>query len=464
MLLHPSSLPGPGPIGELGPYAHAFLEWMSQAGLDTWQVLPLHPVGPGLSPYASPSAFAGDPRLISVEALVQDGVLDPVPTPWGTDAVDADAVEGWKVPLLRLAAARVANTPECDAWARTEVSWLPDWVAWAERADASAGGAGAAGPPASSSRAIHRGLQFLFARQWSALRAHARSRGIQVLGDVPLFVSGDGCDVEMHRELFQFNAAGVADPVAGVPPDYFAPLGQRWGNPTYDWAAHARTGFRWWIARIRRELELVDLVRIDHFRGLAASWAIAADEPDARKGRWVDGPGIALFEALQAALGEGALPLIAEDLGEITPDVVALRRAAGLPGMKVLQFAFGAGSDHPFLPHNFTGPDCVVYTGTHDNDTALGWYQATNEPTRDHFRRYTARDGSDPAWALLREAWASVASLAVAPMQDVLGSDSGARMNTPGIASGNWGWRLRALPWDRAPMMRSLGETYGRVV
>ena len=245
-----------------------------------------------------------------------------------------------------------------------------------------------------------------------------------------------------------------------MPPDYFAPLGQRWGNPTYDWAAHARTGYAWWIARIKRELALVDLVRIDHFRGLAAYWAIAADEPDARKGQWVAGPGRALFDALRAA--HGSLPLVAEDLGDITPGVIALRHATGLPGMKVLQFAFGGSAAHPFLPHNYAGTDWVVYTGTHDNDTAVGWYQSTHEAARDHFRRYTARDGSDPAWALMREAWASVAALAMAPMQDVLGLDSAARMNTPGIARGNWGWRLRELPWDRAAMVRSLSETYGR--
>jgi len=473
VLLHPTSLPGPGPIGELGPYAHAHLEWMAQSGLDTWQVLPLHPVGPGLSPYASPSAFAGDVRLISVETLVQLGLLDPVPMPWGHEAVDPELVDRWKIPLLRRAAEKVTRTEGCRAWVRAQGPWLADWALYAAFADAeTVPGVDAERQFVRNARpkrvpaelkaavAVHEGLQYLFATQWDDLRSHARRLGIRLLGDVPLFVSGDGCDVWTNPALFHRNAAGRLDPIAGVPPDYFSPEGQRWGNPTYDWASHQREGFAWWTARLRRELELVDTVRIDHFRGLVANWAIAADEPDARKGTWRPGPGKALFDALAAGLG--GLPLLAEDLGDITPDVTALRETLGLPGMKILQFAFGGASDHAFLPHNFQGSGWAVYTGTHDNDTAVGWYEKTDDTVRHRFRRYVGRDGSNPAWALCREAWASVAELAVAPMQDLLGLDSQARMNTPGVARGNWGWRMREIPWGRAPVLRDLAVAYGR--
>lgn len=474
MLLHPSSLPGPGPIGELGPYAEAFLEWMTQAGLDTWQVLPLHPVGPGQSPYASPSAFAADPRLISVEALVAEGFLDPAPMPWGQEKADFHAVDTWKLPLLRTAAARVSGDAACRAYVAAENDWLEDWALYAALARVYGGGWW--DWPADAARrkglaklrkehaalvAEEEGLQFLFHRQWSRLRAIARHRGIRLVGDIPIFVSGDGCDTWAHRDLFRLEPDGRPNPVAGVPPDYFSPLGQRWGNPTYAWERHGSTGYAWWIARLRRELSLVDAVRLDHFRGFCASWSIPAAEEDARVGRWEPGPGRPLFEALEAALGS-PLPVIAEDLGVITPDVADLRDGLRLPGMKVLQFAYGADADHPFLPHNFPHPRWVAYTGTHDNDTAAGWYAAADERTRHRFRITCARDGSDPAWALLREVWASVAETAIAPVQDFLGLGSDARFNTPGAAEGNWGWRLRDLPWQVCGMARTLNEVFGR--
>lgn len=461
VLLHPTSLPGPGPVGELGPYAHAFLEWMSLAGLSIWQVLPLHPVGPGASPYASPSAFAGDPRLISVERLVADGLLEPVALPWGQDQVDVDLVEGWKLPLVRRAGVRIAASAECRAWVR-EQPWLGEWAGYAARAQAQGSSEWWTWPEAEPDPVAVRteeGVQYLFHLHWSALREAAAARGIRIVGDLPIFVAHDACDVWAHRDLFLFRD-GRPDPVAGVPPDYFSPLGQRWGNPMYDWKRHQKTRFAWWRARLRRELQLVDMVRLDHFRGFAAAWAIPADEPDARRGEWTPGPDRALFDAVKAEIGE--LPLWAEDLGVITPDVEALRSGLGLPGMKVLQFAFGGDADHPFLPHNHRGEDWVVYTGTHDNDTAVGWYQSTDPRSQHRFRVYTGRDGSAPAWAMLREAWASVAHTAVAPMQDVLGLGAEARMNTPGIAKGNWGWRLRDLPWHLGAMMRGLGETFGR--
>lgn len=472
VILHPSSLPGPGPIGELGPFAEAFLEWMVQAGLDTWQILPLHPVGAGESPYGSPSAFAADPRLISIEALVKDGLLSPVAMPYGQDRLDVDLIDHWKLPLLRRAAARVAGSADCRAWCAAQ-AWLPDWSLYAVLARVYGDGwwswpAGVADrtdlPRLVAEHAeeirVEEGLQYLFHVQWSRVRSRAGDRGIRILGDIPIFVSGDGCDTWAHRGLFSLDARGRPDPVAGVPPDYFSPTGQRWGNPVYAWDAHRADNFQWWRSRLRRELDLVDLVRLDHFRGFCANWIIPAHETDARNGAWSPGPGRELFEALRADLGE--LPLVAEDLGEITPDVHALRDELGLPGMKVLQFAFGGTGKHTFLPHNFGNHRWVVYTGTHDNETAVGWYQSTDERTRHRFRVYTGRDGSSPAWALMREAWASVADTAIAPMQDFIGADNDARLNTPGVAKGNWAWRLRDLPWHVCDGARLLGEAFGR--
>jgi 4-alpha-glucanotransferase len=446
---------------------------MSQAGLDTWQVLPLHPVGPGESPYASPSAFAADPRLISVETLVSEGILSPVAMPWGQEQADFAAVLAWKLPLLRAAAARVSADPACRAWVEGEREWLADWSLYAALARVHGGGwwdwpADAArrkGLPKLRKEhaalvAEEEGLQWLFHLQWSRLRDAASRRGIRLIGDIPIFVSGDGCDTWAHRDLFRLGGDGRPDPVAGVPPDYFSPTGQRWGNPTYDWARHAETDFAWWTARMRRELALVDAVRLDHFRGFSASWSIPAAEEDARVGKWEPGPGRPLFDALQRALG--SLPVIAEDLGVITPDVAALRDALGLPGMKVLQFAFGDDADHPFLPHNFGHPRWVAYTGTHDNDTVAGWYASTDERARHRFRVTCGRDGSAPAWAMMREVWGSVAETAIAPVQDFLGLGSEARLNTPGAAAGNWAWRLRDLPWQVCGMSRVLGEVFGR--
>ncbi len=438
---------------------------MSHAGLDTWQVLPLHPVGPGASPYSSPSAFAGDPRLISVDALVAEGVIEPVAMPWGLDSVDVESVDTWKWPLVREAAARLAGSDEVKVWARTQ-DWLDAWARYAAMAEAQGNNEWWTWPlvDASTHReavAVHVAVQYLFERQWTALRDAARVRGIRIVGDVPIFVTHDACDVWSAPKLWKLDAAMTPDPVSGVPPDYFSPTGQRWGSPMYDWQAHAESGFAWWRARLKRELSLCDAVRLDHFRGFAAAWAIPAAEPDARNGQWVPGPGRALFDALAAELG--SLPLWAEDLGEITPDVEALRDDLGLPGMKILQFAFGTTAAHPFLPHNFAHDRWIAYTGTHDNDTAVGWYKSADETSRHRFRVYSGRDGSDPAWALMREAWASVAGTAMAPMQDVLKLGSDARMNTPGVAKGNWGWRLRELPWQVCTPLREMGEAFGRL-
>ncbi len=446
---------------------------MSEAGLDTWQMLPVHPVGPGQSPYASPSAFAADIRLISIETLVANGLLAPVPLPWGTAELDPAAVDAWKVPLLRTAAARVAPDAGCRAFVDAERAWLADWTlyaalrrvhggGWWDWPGTSAGRRGVARLRKEHAALIaeEEGLQYLFHLQWTHLRAAAHARGIRLVGDIPIFVSGDGCDTWAQRDLFRLDPAGRPDPVAGVPPDYFSPDGQRWGNPTYAWQRHADTGFAWWTARLRRELALFDAVRLDHFRGFCASWSIPAAEQDARVGKWEPGPGRPLFDALRAALGD--LPLIAEDLGVITPDVGALRDGLALPGMKVLQFAYGDDATHPFLPHNLAHSRWVMYTGTHDNDTAAGWYAAADEKARHRFRVTCGRDGAAPAWSMLREAWASVAATAIAPMQDFLGLGSEARLNTPGRADGNWGWRLRELPWQVCGTARTLGEVFER--
>jgi 4-alpha-glucanotransferase len=444
VLLHPTSLPGPGPIGELGPYAHAFLEWMGHAGLDTWQVLPLHPVGPGSSPYGSPSAFAGDPRLISVESLMADGLLERTALPWGSDRVDVDSVLAWKMPILRRAAQGLFGSAELAAFVAREASWLTTWARYAARQQRFGHGDWWRWPEICDAEladeiATENALQFFFDRQWSALRYAARERGIRVVGDIPIFVSHDAADIWSEPGLWLLDEAHQPDPVSGVPPDYFSPTGQRWGSPMYRWPAHAESGFQWWRRRLARELALVDAVRLDHFRGFAAAWAIPANEPDARKGHWEPGPGEALFHALQDGLG--GLPFWAEDLGEITPDVEALRTGLGLPGMKVLQFAF-SGPDNAFLPHEHV-PHAIVYTGTHDNDPVLGWWQhLASAGEKELLAEYAGTTITEPNWTLIRLGLASCAHTFITTMPDVLGLGREARFNLPGAESGNWSWRL----------------------
>lgn len=295
----------------------------------------------------------------------------------------------------------------------------------------------------------HAFRQFLFFRQWAALRAYAVEKGIQIIGDIPIFVAYDSADVWAHPELFYLDDEGKPTVVAGVPPDYFSPTGQLWGNPLYRWDVHAAGGYAWWLARLKATFQMVDFIRLDHFRGFAGYWEVQAGMPTAEVGRWVAGPGADFFHAVQRAFGDpsssgAGLPIIAEDLGVITPDVVALRDGFHLPGMKVLQFAFAAGPDDPFLPHNYSNSNCVVYTGTHDNDTTRGWYETAPEKERDLCRRYMGINGHDIAWDLIRAAWSSVASFAVAPLQDLLSLGNEARMNLPGREMGNWGWRMPA--------------------
>lgn len=485
ILLHPTSLPGPGPCGDLGDGALRFLDWMAEAGMRLWQVLPLNPPGAGFSPYDSPAAMALGTHMLSLDRLVDDGLLRPselADRPMGQGRVDVEQVKSWHAPRVAVAARRlVEREPELVAKFAAERPALQDWGLYealrrVHQADGWGGFPGALaryeqGAVSDARERLHDVIsevlaaQLLMQRQWASLRRSANERGVELIGDVPIFVSGGGCDVWAQRSLFRGQTGEdgqwSADPVTGVPPDYFSPTGQRWGNPHYDWSAHAAQGFAWWAARLRSVLETCDLVRIDHFRGFAAAWEIPSGAPDATHGRWAEGPGAALFEALRAHLGD--LPFFAEDLGVITPDVEALRDDLGMPGMKILQFAFGGGNDHPFLPHNYGHPRWVAYTGTHDTDTVVGWYRGADARSQHRYRVYVGRDGSEPSWDLIRLAFSSVADLAITPMQDALELDNGHRMNTPGTTDGNWCWRAPALPVHTARRLRSLAEAYGRI-
>jgi 4-alpha-glucanotransferase len=488
ILLHPTSLPGPYGIGDLGPNAYHWIDVLVHARQTWWQILPLGPTGYGDSPYQCFSAFAGNPYLVSPDALLEDGLItrsDVAGFNFPATHVDFGPVIQFKVKLLahawksfqagaapHLKAEFERFTVEQSAWlddfalfmalkdAHGGVSWL-EWDAPARLRDAAA--LARARTQQADVIGLHKFRQFLFFRQWFALKKYANDRGIKLIGDVPIFVSSDSSDVWANPELFQLDAERRPTCVAGVPPDYFSATGQLWGNPLYDWAALKQTGYRWWIERMRATLMQVDLVRVDHFRGFEAYWEIPAGMPTAEIGQWVKGPGAELFVALTGALGEH-IPIIAEDLGIITPEVDALRNRFDLPGMRILQFAFGGATEDRFLPHTYETRNTVVYTGTHDNDTTRGWYTTITERERDFVRRYLARDGSDIAWDLIRLAWASVADYAVAPLQDVLDLGSEARMNTPGTPSSNWSWRLPDNQLTRAIVDRlgDLTELYGR--
>lgn len=490
ILLHPTSLPGPHGIGDLGAGAQAFVDWLSATGLTSWQVLPLVPPGAGNSPYSSWSAFAGNPWIIDLVDLAQVGLLDasdldpPSALRDGRDRVDFARVFEFKRPRLDRAADRLrrdGNHPWHAAFVafRAGNDWLAETALFAALKAAHGDGAWWQWPAALRDRdpkalaaarvsladAIERveAIQFLFQRQWDRLHGLCRSRGIELIGDLPIYVDGDSADVWANRELFMLEADGRPAWVSGVPPDAFSDIGQLWGNPLYRWDRLAADGYRWWIARLRRALALTDRVRIDHFRAFSAYWAIPAAARDARTGKWVKGPGRAVFDAFEQALGK-ALPIIAEDLGDIDEPVRELLESTGLPGMKVLQFAFGGESDNLYLPHHHR-PNAVVYTGTHDNDTTLGWWKAASDKVRHHVRIYLRVDGNDIAWDFIRAAFASPCRLAIVPMQDVLALDARGRMNTPSTPEGNWGWRVRveALRRDQTDRLRALAGLYGRV-
>ncbi len=470
ILLHPTSLPGRFGIGDLGAEATQWVDFLASAGQKLWQILPLGPTGFGDSPYQCFSAMAGNPYLISPEKLVEDGVLtqsdlDAAPD-FPAHAVDYGPVIQFKLKLLDQAHRRFRSgagkslRPEFESFKKAQAWWLDDFALFMALKDSHGGAVWSAWEPelvarapkavtaanAESAGAVesHRFRQFLFFRQWSAVKARANAAGIKIIGDIPIFVAYDSADVWAHPELFHLDQYGKSTTVAGVPPDYFSRTGQLWGNPLYRWDKLKATGYAWWIERFRATLATVDIVRLDHFRGFEAYWEIPADMPTAEVGQWVKGPGADFFRALKAALG--TLPIIAEDLGVVTPEMLALRDQFDLPGMKVLQFAFSSDAADPFLPHNYPR-NCVVYSGTHDNDTTRGWYEySSKEHERDFARRYLGRDGSDIAWDFIRLAFSSVADMAVAPLQDVLNLGTEARMNLPGTAAGNWGWRFQ---WDQ---------------
>jgi len=466
ILLHPSSLPSRGGIGDLGPVAYEFADWLAAGKQTLWQVLPLQPVGCGNSPYSCTSAFAGNVLLISLERLAERGLLNPASLreEWnGKSPVDFDAVRAYKMPLLKKAAAKFLRSANggararFDAFCEQNAAWLDDfvlfkalrerfqerpWNAWpADLARRDRAEIARVRSELKAELDRERFLQFAFFEQWSALRAYAAERGIRIIGDVSIFVSYDSADVWTYPQLFRLKEDLSPQVVAGVPPDAFSETGQRWGNPLYDWEALRAIEYRWWIERLRWALETCDVVRVDHFRGFEAYWEIPADEPTAVNGHWVAGPHQTFFDSVQRELGK--LPLIAEDLGYITREVHELRHALHIPGMKVLQFGFGNKGAHIYLPHTY-GPDCVVYTGTHDNDTVVGWWHnSATEEERKHATAYLGVGEEGVHWAFIRAALTSVAAMAVVPMQDVLGLGSEARMNVPSEANGSWRWRLQ---------------------
>ena len=487
VLLHPTCLPSTHGIGDLGPTAHAYLDWLSEAGVSWWQILPLNPPGPGHSPYSATSTFAGNTLLISPQQLVEDGLLGEEDITGGSafpnEWVDFDAVIPYKRELLGRAFETHRNRvgglgAEIEDFREHNRNWLDDYALFAALKHAHDGAPWYEWPRPLAFRETealtawsedHRDeidreifAQFLFARQWSSVRAHARDVGIQILGDVPIFVARDSAEVWAHPELFLMDDQRRPEVVAGVPPDYFSPTGQLWGNPLYDWDRMAGDGYRWWIERLEHTMSQVDLVRLDHFRGFASYWEVPADADVATHGRWVPGPGRAFFDAVAERLG--GLPFIAEDLGEITDDVVALRDELGLPGMAVLHFGFSPDPRSSFIPYAHR-PDQVAYTGTHDNNTSLGWFlDDASDDDRNLLLSYTGTDGGGIAWDLIRLALGSVADLAVVPHQDLAGLGADCRMNTPAVADGNWTFRL--TPWmldtalrDRfAEMVRTFGR------
>ena len=490
VLLHPTSLPGRFGIGDLGDAAYRFVDFLAAARQSYWQMLPLSPTGYGDSPYQTLSAFAGNPMLISPEKLVESGYLseaDLRDAPnFPNDRVDFGPVIRYKTALLDRAFANFRARGAVAAFARfcdEQAFWLDDfalfmalkethalrpWHAWErELATRQKRALTRARESLADEIEKHKYWQWLFAEQWLAVKRYANARGVRLIGDIPIFVSDDSADVWANTHLFNFDADLHPTVVSGVPPDYFSKLGQLWGHPLYRWKEMAKDGYAWWIARFRAAFAYADIVRIDHFRGFYNYWEVPAGAPDAVKGRWRRGPGADLFRAVAGALGE--LTIIAEDLGDFDAEsragVDALQAEFGFPGMKVVQFGFSSGPSDPFLPHNFTR-DFVAYTGTHDNDTAVGWYQVSStEGERDYARKYMRCDGSDIAWDLIRLAWSSVAQTAMTTAQDLLGLGHAARMNMPStVGPPNWCWRVLPGALNDAITARLLELTaiYGR--
>ena len=484
ILLHPTSLPGPNGCGDLGPAAYHFIDWLVKAGQSIWQVLPLNPVGPGNSPYQSVSTFAGSPLLVNLESLVQLGWL-----PWAPDTTydhhrcDYEQVTRQRMARLRAAwqgFSKVATTEQrlqLEDFCARHADWLDDyalfmtldglhdssWNHWpAELAQRQPEAINRLRQQAAHEIGFWSFVQWQFMSQWQNLSAYAAQASVSIVGDAPIFVAHHSADVWANAEQYLLDETGDPRLVAGVPPDYFSPTGQRWGNPLYDWAAMQADGFSWWQRRLAHQLSCVDVLRLDHFRGFEAYWEIPAHEPHAVVGEWRAGPGQALFDALLTALGP--LPLIAEDLGLITQNVTDLRLAYGLPGMRILQFAFGDSPGNPYLPHNYV-PQTIAYTGTHDNNTAVGWWKDLAPHEQNAVRRYLGPQ-ADAAihWAMIHAISQSVASTVIYPFQDVLGLDSSHRMNVPGQPAGCWEWRFEWLQVGDAPAaeLARMTQAHGR--
>jgi 4-alpha-glucanotransferase len=491
ILLHPTSLASRHGIGDLGAEARRFVDFLADAGQKLWQVLPLGPTGYGESPYQCYSAWAGNPLLISLDRLVEQGFLDAAALsgapPFPEERVDFERLIPWKIALLESAARKPDGF---DDFCAASEHWLDDFALFTALKAQHQGAAWTAWEPGARDRdpqalakwsdqlaqpiAAQKFLQFVFFEQWRDLREYAWARGVRIMGDLPIYVAHDSADVWANRQYFHLDAQGNPTVVSGVPPDYFSATGQLWGNPIYRWDALAADGYGWWLDRFRATFEMVDMIRLDHFRGFEAYWEVPASESTAVNGRWVKGPGAALFHAAKAKLGE--MPFVAENLGVITPEVEAIREEFGFPGMAVLQFAFGTDPQSPtFRPHNFPR-EVVAYTGTHDNDTTVGWWLSKGAGAstrsdedirreRDFALRYLNTDGHEIQWTFIRTLEASVADTVLIPMQDVLGLGTEARMNQPATLGGNWRWRYRpgALNPELAQRLRELAELYERV-
>ncbi len=498
ILLHPTSLPGEYGIGDIGPQAFSFIDFLKAAGQSYWQILPLGPTGYGDSPYSCYSAFAGNTLLISPELLVEDGFLEAAELrdhpKFPEGKVDYGGVYEWKNEILSLVAERYkTNTDhktreQVERFHKENGWWLEDyalyrairasnhnapWFEWPaplKLRDKPA--MTAAARKLSDEVEAQKLYQYLFFRQWTSLRDYASKHGVHIIGDIPIFVALDSADVWCNQEQFKLNPDGSPRVVAGVPPDFFSPTGQLWGNPVYDWEAMRDDNFNWWAARVAFTLRTVDIVRLDHFRGFGAVWEVPGTHKTAENGHWVTAPGNDLFSAVKHQLG--GLPAIVEDLGVITPDVIEIRDHFGFPGMKVLQFAFGGDPNDQYLPHNYDR-NCVVYTGTHDNDTVVGWWKSQILPGSKRGARrlsnqgrfcseYLDSDGTEIHWDFIRAAWSSVANTSIAQMQDVLGIGSRGRMNLPASTSGNWFWRFkeRELTPKVRERLKELTDLYGR--
>ena len=485
ILLHPTSLPSRFGIGDLGPEAYKFVDFLAESGQGIWQILPLGPTGHGNSPYASYSAMAGNPLLISPEILREKGLLshDDIANPpqFPDDKVDYDRVISYKEHLLWKAFEKFKSFPqeEFESFCQHHASWLEDYALFMAIKQMNRGKSWNGWNRALRDRDpealkacrmlleveinFRKYRQFEFFRQWGYLKRYANERRIQILGDLPIYVAHDSADVWAHPENFCLHPqTGHSTLMAGVPPDYFSATGQLWGNPIYNWYQLRQKNYQWWVERLQGMLETVDWIRIDHFRAFEAYWVVKQGETTAINGRWIKGPAAGFFKSIEEQLGR--LPIVAEDLGLITPEVEALRDQFHLPGMKILHFAFGSGWGNAYLPHNYPR-NCVAYTGTHDNDTTQGWFAKMPENEKDEFLRYLGQyDEAEIHWDTIRVVMASVADWAIIPLQDLLGLGGEARMNTPGIGDGNWGWRYTSgvLTKDLSAKIRNLAEIYGR--